>query len=112
MRMKSDPMFSDTKNMNVGDTVGYDPSKEGTGGYEEGVIATVYRFSLILESGKAIGVARVLMHRRPSAAMQALPRPAPLPPQLAAPGKPKEKPWFIRSDEDEQPPKRYVSFPF
>lgn len=106
MRRKHDSVFSDTKGMNVGDVVGFDPSKEGTGGYEEDTIAKLYPFSLVLESGRAIGVARVTMHRPPSTTRQTIP------PQSTILGKPKEKPWFIRSDEDDEAPKPYVSFPF
>jgi hypothetical protein len=105
MKVKRDPMFSDTKDMNVGDIIGFDPSKEGTGGYKEGVIATIYRFSLMLEDGNPIGVTRVLMHRRPTAATQTLPS-APPPEPL------REKKWRLPFEQKVPTKKRYVSFPF
>jgi len=101
MKMRPDPIFSDTKDMNAGDIVSFDPSTEGTGAHAEGVIAKKYHFSLVLEDGIAIGIARVHAFRRPAAVIQ-------MRPQRLAPEKPGAKPWFIRSDEDEKPPDAYA----
>jgi hypothetical protein len=78
----ADASFVDTSGMKPGDSIDYDPSKEGTGEWKKGVIAKVYRFSLLLENGMAIGIARVHTHQHPSRAAQV------------------------------PPPEKYISFPF
>jgi len=103
MKVKRDPIFTDARSMSPGGIITYDPSKEGTGERKDGVIKELSRsfLSLALEDGTAIGATRVYTYRPP----------APTSPQSAS-GQPQTKPWYIRSDEDDVPPKRYVSFPF
>ncbi len=103
MRIKrTDPAFSDARNMRPGDIITYDPSKEGTGERAEGKIKEISRtfLSLVLEDGTPIGVARVYTCRHPGETNQASLPPANLPKGY------RERRW--------PPPKRerYVSFPF
>ena len=105
MRSEHEPVFLDARGMHPRDIVTYDASKEGTGERKEGAIKEISRsfLSLVLEDGTAIGVARVYSCRSPIGT--GLPQPAP--------GQSAKKPWFIRSDEDDEPPPRkYISIPF
>lgn len=103
MKARHEPAFSDARGMCPGDIITYDPSKEGIGEEKEGFIKTISRsgLSLVLEDGTAIGISRVYTRRPPAATSS-----------QSASGQPQTKPWFIRTDEDDEPPKRYVSFPF
>ena len=103
MRRKYDPAFADARGMSPGGIITYDPSKEGTGEKKDGVIKEISRsfLSLVLEDGTAIGATRVYTYR-PIAATTS---------QQSASGQPQTKPWYIRSDEDDELPKRYASFP-
>lgn len=103
MRIKrTDPAFSDARNMRPGDLITFDSSKEGTGERKDGKIKEISRsfLSLVLEDGTSIGVARVYTCRHPSETEQSPLSPADLPKGY------RERRW--------PPPKRerYVSFPF
>jgi hypothetical protein len=92
---RGDPIFTDTSGMRPGDSITFDPSKEGIGGSEEGTIARVYPNSLVLkDSGKPVAVTRVITHRHPDETDQA---------RLPLPTERRERRW--------PPPEREKRFP-
>ena len=101
------PSFFDTGGMIPGDIIAFDSSEEGTGRREEDKIATVYRYSVVTESGKAIGVARILTYRHSPEKTKWRPEPIFRETRQSAP-QPREQPL---SAEEENPPEEFISSP-
>lgn len=114
MGQRNDPPFINTKELEVGDLIEFDGSKEGTGVYETDFIAKKFPLSVTTARGKFIGAARIVRRIPPGAPEhRALSSPSPSKPVAFV--EPTKKPWFIRDEKPEkenETSKPYISFPF